>query len=230
MSWQTFKAPTKMLWIHCIQDKTTGTGIQPSSQSQTPTHLALTNTETKTLLWLAHRNTGRRRSTATPPTRTNTDIWNANTPGTLGLKATASLTWWRKGPIRNKTMRRMTKRNQMIMSWQNSSRNLVGILCANPGLFGEVNKFIDFFFLLLVLPGLLQVSTVWCSMIPSWSPPTRTMFLWRQKPTEWPKMPWKPLRFLASGAGWPSITPLLHLQGTQPHTHTLLLFRASFKS
>lgn len=228
MSWQTFKAPAKMLWIHCIQDKTTETGIQPSQQSKTPTRLALTNTETKTLPWLAHRNTGKRRSTVTLPTQTNTNVRNANTPTMLGLKATASLTWWRKGPIRKKAMRQMTRRNQTIMSWQNCSRNLVGFLCTNPGLFGEITRLLTVF-LLLILHG-LQVSTVWCSMTPSWSPPTLTMFLWRQKPTEWPEMPWKPLRFLASSAGCPSIAPLLHLQGTQPHTHTLLLCGALLKS
>lgn len=184
----------------------------------------------KTQPWPAHRSTGKRGSTATLLTQTNTNIRNANTPRMHGLKATASLTWWRKGPIRKetvKTMRQGTSIKQMITSWQSSLRNLVGSL--NPishirhDLFSKSRETICFFLdslLLLVFLGLLQVSTVWCSMTPSWSPPTLTMFLWRQKPTGWPKMPWKPLRFLASSAGCPSVDPLLYLQGTHSHTHT----------
>lgn len=168
MYWQTVKATTKMVWIQRIQDKITKTGIQPCQKSIKQTHPALTTAETKTLPWLAHRNTGKRGSTVNPLTRTNTNIRNANTPRMLGLKATASLTWWRKGPVRKKAMRQMTKRNQTIMSWQNSSRNLVGFLCTNPSLFSKIISFsIDSFFFLSLLLGFLQVSTVWCSMIPS---------------------------------------------------------------
>lgn len=168
MYWQTVKATTKMVWIQRIQDKITKTGIQPCQKSIKQTHPALTTAETKTLPWLAHRNTGKRGSTVNPLTRTNTNIRNANTPRMLGLKATASLTWWRKGPVRKKAMRQMTKRNRTIMSWQNSSRNLVGFLCTNPSLFSKIISFsIDSFFFLSLLLGFLQVSTVWCSMIPS---------------------------------------------------------------
>lgn len=123
--WQALQATTKMGWIRRTWDKITETGVRPGRR--TKTHRA----ETQTLPWLAHRNTGRRGSTVNQQNRTNANIRSTNVPRTLALKATASLTWWRKGPIRKKSRRQTARRNQTIMSWRNSSRNLVGFLCIN---------------------------------------------------------------------------------------------------
>lgn len=124
---QTVKAATKQesMWNQIPQqmwhrqNKTTETGPQSDPCPVTPP-------EMKTQPWQVHRSTGKRGSTVTP---TSTVTGKANTPEVPPLKASASLTWWRKGPTRTKkrrTMRPETRRNQTITSWQSSSRSLVG--------------------------------------------------------------------------------------------------------
>lgn len=136
---QRAKVPTRTVWIHCIKDRITKTGTRQDQQSKTRICPIRTIPET-TALWRARRNTGRRGSTVNQPTRANTNTRNVNTARILGLKATASLTWWRKEPIERKTTRQMNKRNQTTMCWRNSSGNLVGFLYLKNHLYLINNK------------------------------------------------------------------------------------------
>lgn len=118
MCWQPLRGSTKV----CIQNKIIQPAIQASQLSNIPTHW-----ETKT----ARRNTGRKGNTVIQLTPTN--IRNANAPTMFDLKAIASLTWWKKGPIRKKILTQMGKNNQTTMSWKNSSRNRVSVLYSEAG-------------------------------------------------------------------------------------------------
>lgn len=149
--WQTLQATTKMGWIRCTWVRITETGVQPGQRTKTRP------AETQTLRWLAHRNTGRRGSTVSQQTPTNANIRNTNAPRTPALKATASLTWWRKGPIRKKSRSQMARRNQTITSWLNSSRNLVGFWCINPCVESNNALLIYLLFALWFLSGIHSV-------------------------------------------------------------------------
>lgn len=133
---QRAKVPTRTVWIHCIKDRIIKTGTR--QDQQTTNRICPTRSIPEaTAPWRAHRNTGRRGSTANQPTRANTNTRNANTARMLGLKASASPTWWRKEPIERKTTRQMNKRNQTTMCWRNSSGNLVGFCARKSSLFDK---------------------------------------------------------------------------------------------